>query len=237
MFETMKQQEVIIPLHQDGPDMGRAVTWPDTYYGFPGSQIVQPKGNEIYMREMHELRMAALKAEIKEDAKLNAYAKKRRLKEEDEERRRGLHEDIEVTQEGKIQAITRNLSVAAEPRSIINMQKPSITVLKRLADPTEQIYLLNCVTNGCEKKIFLDTEKSGNGSYLVKKLGSAGVCFKVNKIAESKVLAVKLLCVLLDFAREEFLSDCVGWYMMPGGHPKFTGEEEKTWNHAKKQSW
>lgn len=210
---------------------------PNMYGVDTNAQIEQQRMYREYMEDMREIQRTGEKEVVKQNVRLNAWSEKEKMKEVLAERKRGVFEEIEITPEGNPQIITRNLAIPACPRRFVNMQSPSITILKRLADKAEQIYLLECISGTQKKRLFLDKEKAGNGSYLVGKLGSEGICFMTNKAAKSKVLAQQLLAALLVHSpREKFLPDNGGYYETPDGSLKYAGKDDLTWNVVKKQS-
>lgn len=197
------------------------------------NQWIQDKQQEEYRQDCREIQKAAAKAAAIESVRVDSMLRKTCIKEWETEKRKAIFEELLVEPTGEIHLVTRNLSIEAKPRSITNMKNPTLVTLKRANDLTEQIYMIKSTTGSSEKRVYLEADMAGKAYYIVRKFASAGIYFKVS-IAKAKILAVQLLCILLESCAEEiFLADKQGWFKMPDGNFQYV-EEELTWEQAKK---
>lgn len=196
---------------------------------------LQKKREQEFWEDCREIEKAKAKTAAVENIRNQSLQVKQMLRERERERKKAMQDVVQIQENGAIQVITQNLSIESTPRYITNMKFPELTVLKRAEDVDEKIYCVACIVNGQEQQVFLDGNMAGNGSYLLRKFASSGICF-VCSAAEAKRLAIQILVLLLNAPKaEKLLPDREGWMKKPDGSFKYVEEGELTWEKVKKQ--
>lgn len=188
------------------------------------------------IREKERIRTIGSIARAEEKAKIQLRNSEMRSlqKEKEEERKKSIHDELQILENGKIQIITRNLRIETSPRDVTNMTSPSLTVLKRAKDDTEQVFRIDCWVEKEKKKVFLDPKSVGNGKYLIGKFVEIGVVFYLPTTSQKKFI-VQFIALLLEYRRSErWLPDIEGWMRKMDGKYIFIDEEEETWKYVKK---
>lgn len=194
----------------------------------------QEKQAVDFYEDCREIEKERAKAAVRESVKLEAARCRQQFKEAEEERKRSICEEVQILSSGELQIVTRNLLVDAKPRHFTNMETPRLTILKRIEDETEKIYLVECEASGRGVQVFLSSDKAGNGTYILRKFASAGIWFS-HPTANTKKIAVRIICALMEGPVEEhWLADCAGWMKRPDGKFIFIDEEAITWEKARK---
>lgn len=195
------------------------------------------KADEEYLADCREIQKAAAKTAAVEQVRINSAVIKQNLREQERERKKAVGERLELLSNGELQIVSENLAIEPIPRKATNMRWPTLFVLKRAVDESEQIYCIACEIGNQKKFVFLEKNASGNGSYLLRKFASSGIYFKMDT-AKAKSFAIQLLGILLSTTETEevLLPDMAGWMKNPDGTFKFIQEGELTWEKAKKLS-
>lgn len=189
---------------------------------------------QAYYNDCREVQKTIAKANALEDIRLKGLIARQRLREAESERKKSTFEELLITSDGEVQIITRNLTIEAKPRAVTNMTVPHLAILKRLKDATEEIFLFRCIVNNISRELFLNPQKAGKGSYLIKNFVLIGVQFHLPS-AKAKELAIQLLALLISAGPEELLlADDEGYTEFPGKGFIYIGEEDLTWKKATK---
>lgn len=194
------------------------------------------KNAEAQIQAEKEIAVCAAKQQILTQAATDRNLKKMIQREEIEEIRRGSFQEISIADNGEIIATTKNLFKNAQPRSIVNISSPELERYIRLANRTDTAYRLVGYVGGCEKQIFLDAEKIGTGSYLVRKFAAHGIIFHADKLSQQKMYAQQFVSLLLTYEIEDFyIADNPGWLNQPDGSYVFYKEENILWKTIAKR--
>lgn len=190
---------------------------------------------ELQKRQINDhldLCKAEAKAQIQVQKQLAAYQERQRIKAAEEERKRGIYEELSITASGDLIMKTKNLSFPALPRVITNMKRPQLTVLIRKDDPSEKAYLLECAVEEKKVQVYLDCENAGNATYVLRKFTARGIIFKMPRVKAKDVVG-QLLAMLLPNCVSEEIPDDSGWMEQDG---KFIYWEEGaiTWKEIRK---
>ena len=155
-----------------------------------------------YWKDTLDLQKAAELERIHTQAEIARAAEKEKIrlvgaqmrslqKEEEEERKRAICEELQIAESGELHIVTKNLQIGAKPRIVTNMTHPVLFVLKRAKCKSEKIFEIRCRVSGEETAIFLNPEKIVSGTYLINKFASIGVVFLNSTVSEKK-LAIQL---------------------------------------------
>lgn len=189
---------------------------------------------QAYYQDCREVKKSIAKANALEDIRLKGFITRQYLRQLESERKSSTFEELLITSDGEVQIITRNLTIEAKPRAVTNITSPRIVILKRLKDTTEELFLFQCVVNKVSRKLFLNPQKVGKGSYLIKNFILIGAYFHLPS-AKAKELATQLLALLISSGPEELLlADDEGYTEFPGKGFIYIGEEDLTWKKATK---
>lgn len=172
---------------------------------------------------------AGVKTQITEAMRVEGYEKRLRLREEAKERARAVVEVLDVDDKGQLLVLSKNTSVVARPRSITNMSRPKISILRSTNPFEPPCYKLACEVANKEICVFLASDKIGKGNYLLNKLVSRGIYFEIqqNKI---KPLLLQLLGRLIEnCTAEELVPETEGWIKLDNGKYRFFSEGNMTW--------
>lgn len=185
-----------------------------------------------YYEDRRELDKTIAKATAVENIRLQGFIARQQLRQKEEERKKSTFDDLILTPEGELQFITRNLSINAEPRSLTNMEKPSITILRRANDITQIIFLINCFANGIPREIFLNPQKTEKFSYIKRKFSFANIYLRIPKEKKDDFFSdlVNLLFVL--GSDERFIPDDTGYFESENCGLVYVGEDDLTWKKA-----
>ena len=188
-----------------------------------------------YQEDCREIQKAEIKAMRVENVRIQSMQVKSQLREQERERKKAIGDTLHIMANGELQIMTHNLSIPAIPRQVTDMRSPKLKVLIRQSDEAEQIFQINCFVGEKEKNIFLEKTQAGSGAYLLRKFASEGVYFMM-ETAKAKKFAVQLIAILQQGCNEEMLlPESEGWMKMPDGRFQYVGDEELTWEEAKKR--
>lgn len=189
---------------------------------------------QAYYNDCREVQKTIAKANALEDIRLKGLIARQHLRQAESERKKSTFDELLITSDGEVQIITRNLTIEVKPRAVTNMTAPHLVILKRLRDTMEEIFLFRCVVNNISRELFLNPQKAGKGSYLIKNFVLIGVYFHLPS-AKAKELAIQLLALLISSGPEEILlADDEGYTEFPGKGFIYIGEEDLTWKKATK---
>lgn len=191
---------------------------------------------EQYFQDCRAIEVARAKALEVERVKLEAFKVRQMLREQERKRKKKIGEEVVFAENGEVWLIETNLGVEAEPRQFTNMKGPRLVLLVNREDDEEVICRIDCFVGQHKKSVFIDPEKVGTGSYLIRKFAAVGIDFKL-KTAEAKRFARRLFCVLLEYATDkEELPAELGWNKDKDGNFQFVTKEDMTWEKAKKKA-
>lgn len=209
---------------------------------------VMQRQQERYLRECSDLQKAAgiesirtegeiVRATEKEKIRIASAQIRKMQKEEEEERKKAIYEELRIMESGELRIITKNLRIETKPRIVTNMICPSLIVLRRAINNHEKIYKLCCRVAQNEREIFLESNSVGSGTYLVRKFASEGIIFFLPKTASQKKIALQLIAILLKNSRDEkVLPEVEGWMKKTDGTYVFVERREETWGYVKEMS-
>lgn len=194
------------------------------------------QAQQQYFQDCREIELVKAKEVAKATVRLETQAIKEKRKEEREERKRQIFEELSLLESGELALTTRNLQIEAKPRKITNMRNPYLTVLKRAEDLDESIYLIVCSLNNSKIEVFLDVDLAGKASYILRKFSAVGIIFMVST-AVAKQIINQLMAILIQNSQSvKILPDEPGWLRNSDGKFEFFGEGDLTWNRAKKMT-
>lgn len=179
-----------------------------------------------------EVYVAHCKQQIQTDASAKRNLQKLIQREEIEELRRGVYQEVQISEDGEIISITKNTFKDAKPRIITNIFSPELDRYVRISRQTDLAYRFSCSLNDDETEVFLDAHKIGSGTYLHKKFTSAGIIFYVDKPAQQKSYAQQMLALLLqDYIPDHYVADAPGWLQLPDNNFTFVKEGSLLWTN------
>ena len=186
--------------------------------------------------DQREVKKARAKAIVKEQVKMQAREYREVQKEQEAERKKAVHEEIQILQNGKLQIITKNLRGDAMPRMVTNMEAPHLILLKRRKDESDTVLQLKFKIDGRDDEVFLNPDLIGSGTYLLKKFVAKGVRCYLPGVKKKLFLMEFLSMMIEDMSEERWLADNSGWIKKFNGHFVFVGEGDLTWKKAKKMA-
>ena len=169
------------------------------------------QAQQQYFQDCREIELVKAKEVAKASVRLEAQAIKAQRKEESEERKRQIFD-------------------------ITNMRKPYLTVIKRAEDLDDSIYLVACLLNDCKIEVFLDVDMAGKASYILRKFSAVGIIFMVSTAVAKRIINQLMAILIQNSQRVKILPDEPGWLKKIDGKFEFFGEEDMTWNRAKKMT-
>lgn len=190
---------------------------------------------DAYADQM-EIEKTRAKAIVKEQVKLQALEYREARKEQEAERKKSVHEEIQISQEGKLQVVTKNLQVDAIPRMVTNMEAPRLILLKRRKDESDEAFLFQFRVGKRNGEVFFNPNMVGSGTYLLKKFASQGVRFYFPGAKKKTFLLEFLSMMIEDMSEVRWLADSSGWVKNFDGHFEFVGEGDLTWGLVKKMA-
>lgn len=194
----------------------------------------QQKQQQAYENDCREIQKMAAKTVAVENVRIQSMKIKNQIREQEKERKKAVGEKLQILENGELQIVSENLSVQAIPRHVTNMRSPKLTILKRISDEDEQIYLVQCFVGERRENVFLQKNLVGTASYVLRKFGSAGIYFKM-ETPKAKKFAVQLMSILREICKDEkTLPEREGWMKMPDGQFQYIGKGDLTWEKVKK---
>lgn len=181
--------------------------------------------------QMEQIRIdeTGVKAQIVEAARVEGYEKRLRLREEAKERARAIVEVMEVDDTGRLLVVSKNTTIAAKPRSITNMSRPEITIIRCTNPVAPLCYKLTCEVADKKTCMFLASEKIGKGNYLINKFVSVGIYFEIQQSKINPLLLQLLGRLIENCTAEELVPETDGWIKLANGQYRFFSEEDMTW--------
>lgn len=156
------------------------------------------------------------------------------IAEEERERKKSQCDLLSIDESGNIRVETTNLRIDANARKIANFTHPEITILERLENETEKVYLFSCNMLDDLRYAMFDYTKCGSPTYILKKWAAIGAEIFAPTLAMKKVYALQMLTLLLQKSNIRIqLPDRRGWYTDKNGKIQFF-EGRWTWEEALK---
>lgn len=164
---------------------------------------------------------------------VNNLQQKSLLAEEERERKKSQCDLLSVDESGNIRIQTTNLRINANARKVANFTNPEITILERLENEMEKLYLFNCnMSDDDLRYAMLDYTKCGSPTYVLKKWAAIGAEILAPTLAVKKQYALQLLALLIHNSNRRIkLPDRRGWYVDENDEIKFF-QERWTWEEA-----
>ena len=156
------------------------------------------------------------------------------VRENERELKKSQTEVIAINEQGVVEVQTQNLRIDANPRIVTNFFFPQIAVFRRLKNPSQEIYIFYADFNQKIKYGFLDPEKCGSGTYILKKLAKIGCQIFAPTLAMKKTYATQMITLLITQMKDNFVvPDRREWYIDESGEIKFF-EGKWTWEELEK---
>ncbi len=172
------------------------------------------------------------KQERRLQRKLQFLQQKSFLAEEECERKKSQCDLLSIDESGNIRIQTTNLRIDANARKVVNFTHPEITILERMENETEKIYLFTCNMVDDLRYAMFDYTKCGSPTYVLKKWAAIGAEIFAPTLAVKKQYALQLLALLIHNAnRRKKLPDRRGWYVDENDEIKFF-QGRWTWEEA-----
>lgn len=199
-------------------------------------QREQTRLAEEIRQDERELYKVKQKAKIREQAKLRGMKERQRVKDQIEEARRSVYENVSISGDGKIEMKTENLSIEPSSRILSDLCSPELILLRNGNELNEKIFLVVGFVKNKKIEMFFLPERCGNGTYLLRKFSTAGVSIYAPAM-RAKAYVGQLLRLLVSNNQEtEILPENPGWMLLPDGKLKLVEEGELLWSEAKKMS-
>lgn len=195
------------------------------------NEIRRKKQQEEWYQDYREIEKTRIKSEIREDIRIRAEGIRAINQEIRAEQKRGIFEMIEITPNGEIREVTKNLIVDTMPRIVMNAKEPIGTVLIQKSNPSNRAFRLTCKVDSREAMVYFEQEEIGNSAYVLKRLAAEGIFF-FQKGAKAKKTCLELMCILLNKAKVEWLEDAPGWVKREDVF-FFITEDSLTWENVK----
>lgn len=186
---------------------------------------------ENYERAKLEMRIEEdfRKQKNRQALRLHTEQKKNLVREEERELKKAQTEILSISEQGVVEVQTQNLRINMDPRIVANFFFPEIAVFRRLKNQTQEIYLFFADLNNSVRYVFLNPEKCGSGTYLLKQFAKTGFQIFAPTLAMRKTYAIQMLALVVMHTKEVFVvPDRREWYIDKSGEIKFF-EGEWTW--------
>lgn len=195
----------------------------------PAEQSWESQKQEMaYWADVREIEKTRAKACAVEEVKVEAQKIRLMNKEVADERKRSLYETVEISPDGVIQVVTKNLSIPSRPRDIISMRKPIAKVYRRKVHPEHGIMRIEAMVEEQEQAVYVKLSDLGNGTHLLKLFASKGITVYADQ-AKAKRYVVDLVTQLARNAESFWVYDSSGWVKLENGEFMFVDEGEITW--------
>lgn len=190
-----------------------------------------PYTDENYERMKAEIKIHEdfQKQKNRQVLRLNTEQQKNLIREEERELKKAQTEVIAISEQGVVQVQTQNLRINMDPRIVANFFFPEIAVFRRLKNQTQEIYMFFADLNNSVRYVFLNPEKCGSGTYLLKQFAKTGFQIFAPTLAMRKTYAIQMLALVVMHTKEVFIvPDRREWYIDESEEIKFF-EGEWTW--------
>ena len=172
----------------------------------------------------------AFKQNVKAELDVKKFAQKQWVKAQEAEYKRSLYHEVVISANGSAVEICSSSNTDDTQHLICNAKHLNLVKLIHWMNEGEQIFQLTGQVNEQPFSVFLDSAKVGQGSYLIRKLSSAGISFYTDSCANQKELARKLISTLITNCHQTaFIYDTPGWYLTPQGTLIFINLEVPKW--------
>ena len=193
---------------------------------------------------MHDFEQAQIIEKIKADTRIEEDFRKQQnrqalrgqfeiqrnlVREKERELKKSQTEVIAINEQGVVEVQTQNLRIDVNPRIVTNFFFPEIATFRRLKNQTQEIYMFFGDLYNSIRYVFLDPEKCGRGTYVLKKLAKIGCQIFAPTLAMKKTYATQMITLLITQGKDSFVvSDRREWYINEAGEIKFF-DEKWTW--------
>lgn len=156
------------------------------------------------------------------------------MREKEREALKSQFDMLLIDENGLVKVKTENLRIKADPRAVTNFTRPEISVLQRLTNQTEKLYIFSCELLQEFRYVILDVNQCGSSTYLLRKLSGIGAQILAPTLAKQKEYASQLITLLiLQNNREDKVPDARGWFLDENGNLRFFNGRW-TWEEAKR---
>lgn len=163
------------------------------------------------------------------DMQLEVAARKAELAEAVSEGKKAQCEEILLDGDGVPVIVTRNLRIDGKPRQLANFTKPEVIKLIKANEVESMYFILTFMLNGKPEYAFISEKRSGQASYLLRKIRSAGAVIKASSAAREKQYVLLLWGYLLKTSSKvKIVPERRGWYK-DNDKIFFCKEGECTW--------
>lgn len=195
-----------------------------------------PYATENYERAKAEMRIEEdfQKQKNRQALRLHTEQKKNLVREEERELKKAQTEILSISEQGVVEVQTQNLRINVKPRIVTNFFFPEIVIFRRLKNLSQEIYMFYADFNQEIKYVFLEPEKCGSGTYVLKKFAKIGCQIFAPTLAMKKTYATQLITLLITQLKDSFVvPDRREWYLDESGKIKFF-EGKWTWEELEK---
>lgn len=136
--------------------------------------------------------------------------------------RKAQTEVITISEQGVVEVQTQDLRININPRVVTNFFFPEITIFRRLKNPTQEIYMFSADYSEQIRFVFLEPQKCGSGTYLMRRLAKIGCQIFAPTQALRKSYATQVMSLLILQRKNDFaVPDRREWYLDESGEIKF----------------
>lgn len=162
------------------------------------------------------------KQQNRQALRLQLEEKKNLVKEYERELRKAQTDVITISEQGVVEVQTQDLRININPRVVTNFFFPEITIFRRLKNPTQEIYMFSADYSEQIHFVFLEPQKCGSGTYLMRRLAKIGCQIFAPTQALRKSYATQLMSLLILQRKNDFaVPDRREWYLDESGKIKF----------------
>lgn len=185
-------------------------------------------------KDIHHSQVSILehhaKTNYKEQKALESYEKKKILNAKYRQIERDITVEVDEDTDGTPFIREKNLLFGDRKRLFTNLRSPKIIIFYSQDLDTPPCYCMECFVGQHKKNIYFLSEKIGSGTYLLKKLQSAGIFFDYKPEYQKKDLILTYFNKLVEKSSECFtLPDNPGWYSDHKGNLHMAKEGDLTW--------
>lgn len=162
------------------------------------------------------------KQQNRQALRLQLEERKNLVKEYERELRKAQTEVITISEQGVVEVQTQDLRININPRVVTNFFFPEITIFRRLKNPTQEIYMFSADYSEQIRFVFLEPQKCGSGTYLMRRLAKIGCQIFAPTQALRKSYATQVMSLLILQRKNDFaVPDRREWYLDESGEIKF----------------
>ncbi len=185
-------------------------------------------------KDIHHSQVSILehhtKVDYKEKKSLETYEKKKLLSAKYQQMQKDITLEIDEDTDGIPFIREKSLLFGEHKRSFTNLRSPKIIVFYSLDPDTPPCYCMECLVGKQKKYIYFLSEKTGSGTYLLKKMQAVGIFFDYKPEYQKKTLILTYFNKLVEKSpRSHTLPDKPGWYSDRNGKMHMAKEGDLTW--------